>query len=134
MSYKRYITALLTCTLLLQCAPRPRITYNLPPHLNDENKKTLMTSLDRGKRLFKTYCADCHGIFSSGRDSIPNFTNMQLDNYSARFQRRDPTNHGVMNKMSSQQMNDVLAFLRFKKPSNPDSAAVTKKKMGPFQQ
>ena len=116
---------LLTFMLLCACASRTRIVYNIPANYPEGKKDELVKLLDKGKILFKINCAECHGIFTKGKDSITNFTNTQIDNYSARFLSRDPKNHGVMNNMSAEQMNEVLAFLKYKKPANPDSAKVS---------
>jgi len=69
----------------------------------------------KGKVLYKEHCSSCHGIFTRGKDNIPNFTKVQLDNYSARFLKGDPQAHAVARKMSVDQLNEVVVFLRFRK-------------------
>ncbi len=122
MKYKHLLAAILPCILLLQCAThRYKVTYNIPQEYPEARRKELLTILEKGKELYKANCSDCHGIFTAGKDKVPNFTNIQLDNYSARFMRRDPKNHAVFMEMSPEQLNEVLTFLRYKKPANPDS-------------
>jgi mono/diheme cytochrome c family protein len=118
------LIAILTTLLFFQCATRNKITYNIPANLPEANRKKLVEVLDKGQALYKENCTDCHGIFTKGKDGIPDFTNRQIDNYSARFLRRDPKNHAVFIKMSPEQLNEVLAFLRYKNPRNADSAVV----------
>jgi len=104
---------------LIQCAtPKPHITYNIPKGYPEAKRIALIEKLDKGKELYKQYCSDCHGIFHKGVDSVPNFSNAQIDNYSARFMRKDPKNHAVIAKMSNEQMNEILNFLRYKRPDS----------------
>ncbi len=101
--------------VFLQCATRPRITYNIPPTLPKDKQKELIDVANKGKELYKQNCAECHGIFTKGKDKIPNFTNTQYDNYSSRFLGHDPKNHAVVRQMSMEQLNEVFTFLRLKK-------------------
>ena len=111
-----------------QFACSKKIKYNIPPNYPKEKRKELLAVLDKGKKLYKANCADSHGIFTKGKDKVPNFSNTQIDNYSARFIRRDPKNHAVVRNMSPEQMNDVLTFLRYKRPENRDSVVVNRKR------
>jgi len=122
------LTPAVSILFFLQCSSTDKVTYNIPAELSEENKKKLVDILAKGKALFKANCAECHGVFTAGKDSIPNFTNTQIDNYSARFLGRDPKNHAVINKMSTEQLNQTLAFLRYKNPENIKGASVKMKK------
>jgi mono/diheme cytochrome c family protein len=121
----KYILPLAMALLFLQCASH-KIAYNIPPDLPEPQRQLLMTMLERGRVLYKANCSDCHGIFTKGKDKVPNFSNLQLDNYSSRTMRRDPVNHAVMTQMSPEQLKDVLTFLRYKRQ---DSAAAVKKRI-----
>ena len=122
VKYKHTLLLLLAC-LFCQCAPHYKITYNIPPTLPEPQRNKLVKELDKGKVLYKDNCSQCHGIFTKGIDKIPNFTNQQFDNYSMKFLRRDPKNHAVINQMNMEQLNEVIAFLKYKTPKNPDSLA-----------
>ena len=61
--------------------------------------------------MYKAECAECHGIFGKGKDSIPNFTREQYDDYQAAYLAGDSTNHAVMAKMTPEEMNAVYLFL-----------------------
>ena len=122
MKYTHLIPALLICLLCARCVREYKVQYNIPPNITDATREKLMKTLNEGKELYKANCTECHGIFTKGKDKVPNFTNEQIDNYSARFIRRDPKNHAVVIKMSPQQLNEVLTFLKYKKPK--DSTAV----------
>ena len=102
--------------LFSQCAThKNKITYNIPATLSKENREKLITILDRGKELYKANCSECHGIFTAGKDKIPNFSEKQIDAYTAKFLRHDARNHAIARKMSPEQMNDILMFLRYRK-------------------
>jgi hypothetical protein len=122
VNYKNYFLSILAC-LLCQCTPHYKVTYNIPPTLPGPQRSRLITELDKGKELYKMNCSQCHGIFTSGVDKVPNFTNQQFDNYSMRFLRHDAKNHAVINQMNMVQLNEVITFLKYKNPRNPDSLA-----------
>jgi mono/diheme cytochrome c family protein len=117
MKYKYLLLLILTITALSQCARQKKIVYNIPADYPEDKKKELMVTLDKGKKLYKANCSKCHGIFTKGEDGIPNFTDQQMDNYSAGFMRRDRKNHALVLQMSPEQLNQVLTFLRYHKTS-----------------
>ncbi len=117
---------LLFTSLFLQCATSNRITYNIPDNYPDARRKQILEICAKGKELYKAHCTECHGVFTKGKDKIPDFTNTQLDNYSSRFIRRDPKNHAAAIQMSEDQLNYVITFLRFKNPQNKDTIIARK--------
>jgi mono/diheme cytochrome c family protein len=122
---------LLTFILLYSCASRHKVTYDIPANFPQERRDALIDAFKKGEALYKIHCSDCHGIFTEGKDKIPNFTNVQLDNYSSRFMRRDPRNHAVAQQMSPDQLNQTLTFLRYLKRDHIDSAAIlTRRRYG----
>ncbi len=123
---QRYLILAITSLLCLQCSTGKKITYDIPDDFPKERKKQILEAAEKGKEIYKTHCAECHGIFTKGKDKIPNFSQVQLDNYSARFIGRDPKNHAVTREMSMEQLNQVLTFLRYKKMSVKDTTAGNK--------
>jgi mono/diheme cytochrome c family protein len=121
MQYHRVLLVGFACILLTQCATRNKVTYNIPDNCPEERRKELIALFKKGEVLYKANCSDCHGIFTKGKDNIPNFTNQQLDNYSTRFIRGDVKNHAVVRNMSPEQLNNVLLFLRYKKTKQADT-------------
>ncbi len=101
------------------------MTYDIPADYPEAKKKLVIEVFEKGKELYKTNCSECHGIFTKGKDNVPNFTNAQFDNYSARFMRGDPMNHAIARKMSPEQLNQVVIFLRYKKRDKSDTTATT---------
>lgn len=115
MSYLRLFAIVLVCLLFYQCHSENKVTYSIPPDYPEARRQQVIEIFEKGKVLYKTNCSQCHGIFTKGRDSIPNFSEVQFDNYSARFMNGDPLNHAVARKMSQEQLNQILVFLRYRK-------------------
>lgn len=103
--------------MLMQCSTQKKAEYNIPSTASEEYKALLVQRLDKGKELYKVYCSDCHGIFSKGKDSVPNFSKDQIDNYNALFVKQDPKSHAVAKKLSQEQIDYILTFLRLRKQS-----------------
>jgi len=117
----------LTFILLLfsDCIIHKKIEYNIPTDIQGKKKDELLASLEKGRKLYQQVCADCHGIFSKGKDGIPNFTNQQIDNYTSYVIKKDPKNHAVAAKLDPEQFHEVVMFLRCRK-INGDTTHVQK--------
>jgi len=110
------ISAIVFLVALSRCASQKKTEYDIPIHVPPENKALLIARAEKGKVLYKMYCSGCHGIFTKGKDGIPNFTKTQIDNYhAAALIGLDPNNHAVAKKMSSEQIDYVITFLRLRK-------------------
>lgn len=100
-----------------KCVSQKKTKYDIAEHVTPENRQLLIERAEKGKTLYKIHCAGCHGIFTKGKDSIPNFTKIQIDNYHATaLIGLDPKNHAVAKKMSSEQIDYVITFLRIRVP------------------
>ena len=115
MKYRFTLGFIVIILVYSACASHKKITYNIPPGSTKEQKAAFLQKMDKGAELFKAHCSGCHGIFTKGLDSIPNFTHEQVDNYSASFLRGDPKNHAVAIKMSSDQFLSIMNFLTARK-------------------
>ena len=100
-----------------QCATQQKVTeYEIPDHVTKENRELFIEKCEKGKVLYKIHCGGCHGIFTKGKDGIPNFTKTQIDSYhAAALIGIDPKNHAVAKKMSSDQIDQIITFLRLRK-------------------
>ena len=104
------------CMLLPFCVNQRKTTYVIPEHFAPEVKELYLQRADRGRTLYKAYCSDCHGIFTKGKDGVPDFTTTQIDNYHVTaLLGIDPKNHAVARKLSQGQIDDIIIFLRFRK-------------------
>jgi mono/diheme cytochrome c family protein len=102
--------------LLSQCSNQKKVEYDIPDHVTQLNRELLIQKAEKGKVLYKIHCSGCHGIFTKGKDSIPNFTKIQIDNYhSAALIGIDAKNHAVARRMSADQVDQVITFLRIRK-------------------
>src|ERR1700709_427374 len=107
---------LIAALIVSRCTAHKKIEYNLPEPMSTETRAIYMERLDKGKILYKLNCSSCHGIFTKGKDSIPNFTKDQIDNYRSAFKMaRDKKNHAVAVRMSPEQLDYVIMFLSLRK-------------------
>ena len=112
------ISVLLSSTTLFhRCGTQSKVTeYEIPDHVTKENRELFIEKCEKGKVLYKLHCGGCHGIFTKGKDGIPNFTKKQIDSYhAAALIGIDPRNHAVAKKMSSDQIDQIITFLRLRK-------------------
>jgi mono/diheme cytochrome c family protein len=113
---KRYIVIMLLLSIAICCCKtQMKVAYNIPQQYSEKNKQILLADLEKGKKLYKIHCAECHGIFTKGKGDIPNFTKQQIEQYNARFLLRSPQNHAVMMQMSGDQVGSIINFLKFLK-------------------
>ena len=99
----------------MQCTVQKKMEYNIPSYLPAERKKELLANLEKGKELFKIHCSECHGIFKKGKDSIPNFTNKEIVDYTVAFKAFDKKNHAVAKKLLPEEMSMIVTFLQLRK-------------------
>lgn len=98
-----------------RCVTQKKTSYDIPDHVTKENRDKFIEKCEKGKILYKIHCASCHGIYTKGKDSIPNFTKTQIDSYNAAaLIGIDQRNHAVAKKMSSDQIDQVITFLRLR--------------------
>jgi cytochrome c553 len=114
MNLKYIILLLAVATTLTKCAGEKKTTYDIPAYLPPERKAELLTNLEKGKVLFKANCSGCHGIFSKGKDSIPNFTEKEIVNYMSAYQTNDVKNHSVIKKLLPEEMSMIMTFLKMR--------------------
>jgi cytochrome c peroxidase len=116
---------LLTILLFVYLAANPagchdkNVKPDIPAGMTDAKKQEFLTEWNDGKELFKIHCATCHGIFTKGKDSISNFTQVQIDNYATRFLARDKKNHAVMQEVPQQDFFKITVFLKYLHRDHP---------------
>src|SRR5436190_17290128 len=116
MKYLLVICMFAGCFFLVDCSAKKKVEYDIPSHYGKEARENAIDWFEKGKILYKIDCAGCHGIYKKGKDSIPNFTKTQIDNYHATaLIGLDQNNHAVAKKMSSEQIDYVITFLRLRK-------------------
>lgn len=117
---KNYSIGLLfiACLVTVQrCTTQKKVEYNIPDNYEGQVKLNLIKMLDEGQSLYRIHCSKCHGIFGNGKDSIPNFSKTQLENYSRAAISDDPNNHAVIQRIRDQDLDRILQFLQFRKKS-----------------
>ena len=96
------VTAAVAACVLLFAGCAHRLEFPISTDVTPENRALLIERYDKGKVLFRANCSGCHGIFSAGRDSVPNFSTQQIDNYNANFVKADQRNHASAFRLFSQ--------------------------------
>lgn len=101
--------------ILLGACQTSRTSYNLSEELSKDTKKNFIKYLDEGKALYKENCSKCHGIIGKGIDTIPNFTQKQIETYKAKLAMKNENSHGFTQTLSYQQVESILHFLSYRK-------------------
>lgn len=115
MKYLSVISAFLFPLFLLCCATKKKVEYDIPAHYTKQARANAIDWFEKGEALYKVNCAGCHGIYKKGKETVPNFTKTQIDNYNAMYIKGDPRNHSVAAKLSQDQLYYILTFLRLRK-------------------
>ena len=116
---KKYITICFIIALYLaisKCSPQKKSVYFVPAQYTGETRANLVAMLEHGQKLYKLNCSHCHGIFTKGKDSIPNFSKTQIENYKSSFLLDDQKNHAVTQKIRPYDLDMIFQFLQFRKP------------------
>jgi cytochrome c len=112
----KHLILLLVALVMVNCHTQKKLEFEPPIGATPEVIKIYEDQFKKGKALYKIHCAECHGIYTNGKDSMPNFTDSQIHVYSVNVLGKSD-NHGIMKKMSVEQFNYVLNFLRLRNPS-----------------
>ena len=104
------------CLVLANCnSQKKQIAYSIPDEYTGKTRETMIGMLDQGQKLFRIHCSKCHGIFTKGKDSIPNFSKTQIENYKMSVVMDDPKNHAVAKRIRPYDLDLILQFLSFRK-------------------
>lgn len=110
------ITILLAAMLLVNCHSQKKLEFEVPTGSPPEVAKLYEEQFKKGKALYKLHCGECHGIYSRGKDNVPNFTDSQIHVYTIKVLGKSD-DHGIMKKMSVEQFTCVMNFLSLRNPS-----------------
>lgn len=109
------LISLFLASTFYQCSPGKNIEYNIYEGLQPEDKAFILSTVESGKGLYKEYCSNCHGIFTKGKEEIPNFSKEAMDDYKNSFVLKDKKNHSVASDLTSEELDQILIFLTFYK-------------------
>lgn len=115
---KKHITVILLIIFYLaiaKCTPQKQTAYVVPPEYTGQTRENLVKMLEHGQKLYRIHCSPCHGIFTKGKDSIPNFSKTQIEAYKSSALLDDPKNHAVAQKIRAEDLDMILQFLSFRK-------------------
>ena len=111
------VTVVAWCLLMTQCAQQIKTAYIIPDEYTGQTRVNMEKALIAGQKLYKIHCSGCHGIFTNGKDSIPNFSKTQIEAYKSSALLDDPKNHAVAQKIRPDDLDLILQFLSFRKMS-----------------
>ncbi len=114
MKIKYLLISLFLIVAVIQCSVQQKTTYDIPKYLSAERKDEFLSNLEKGRILFKTNCSSCHGIFTKGKDSIPNFSEKEIVNYMTAYQTNDTKNHAVIKKLLPEELSMIMTFLKYR--------------------
>lgn len=83
----------------------------VPASFSPSDSARLIANWTIGIKFYKANCAECHGIFGKGKDSIPNFSKEEMDDYKSGLLPQDKLNHAVMANMTMDELNTVFLFI-----------------------
>lgn len=107
-----WVCAILTFGILSCTAEKP--LYFIPDNYTGLSRENMDKDLMRGQKLFKAHCSGCHGIFTKGKESVPNFSRTQIEAYESRLLYDDEANHGILKKITEEELDRILDFLKFR--------------------
>ncbi len=111
---RRYIVLTVLVFITLAWFTACKTEYAFPPDIPQSVQPDLAQRFKKGKVLYKINCTECHGIYAKGQLDVPNFTEYQIDFYS-REALLNPAAHAVMRKISNEQLNMIILFLRYRR-------------------
>jgi mono/diheme cytochrome c family protein len=88
-----------------------RLLPPVPASFSSADSAALIANWTIGIKFYKANCAKCHGIFGKGKDSIPNFSKEQMDDYKSGLLAQDKLNHAVMANMTANELDAVFLFI-----------------------
>ena len=111
-----FILSIIAISLvIINCKAPKKMGYTIPDDYSGQSKVNLIKYLDQGQKLYRINCSRCHGIFTKGKDSIPNFSKTEIEAYKSAVLMDDPKNHAVAKKIRPEDLNMILEFLAFRK-------------------
>ncbi|MBK7854756.1 MAG: c-type cytochrome [Bacteroidetes bacterium] len=112
---KRLILFLLIAIAVVTCKTQQRVDYKYLERLNPETRNQLYVRLERGKEMYKNHCSSCHGIFTGGKEGMPNFSEQEVEEYKIKAAMKDSTNHAVAASLTQDNLAEIFMFLRYVK-------------------
>ena len=92
---------------LSMCGTQKKVAYQIESHVTEENRVLFIERAEKGRILFREHCSGCHGVFAKAKDSVPDFTHHQIDNYNARAIAQSGS-HTTARKLSGEQLDYII--------------------------
>ena len=109
------VASLFCLICLVDCSGSKKMQYNIPSYFSGERKQQLLENLEKGRILYENNCSECHGITGKAKPGMPDFTNVEIENYLNAYQTNDTKNHAVLKKLLPEELSMVITFLQMRK-------------------
>jgi hypothetical protein len=92
--------------------------FDIPVDSTSEiSQKAFIKNFNQGKILYTMSCARCHNFKEGKKEIIPDFSLPQLMDYAMRIEYPEHQDRLKDTKITDEEMNKIILFLRFKKKS-----------------
>ena len=121
-----FISIIAACIILINCTSTNKISYNYPDDIitDDAAKKKFVKQFNEGKILYKINCAKCHSTTVHGKETIPDFSLEQLENYEIRIQNPKHEDDLRETNITLDELDEVILFLTYKKRNPVDATTI----------
>jgi mono/diheme cytochrome c family protein len=111
-----FLCIVIFCGAISEAGAQNKMDFDYPDDIVDSAKKAFVKQFNQGQVIYKITCAKCHTITENKKQFIPDFSLPQLMDYEMRFYEGHSDQLGD-NKITDQEMQYVILFLRYKKKS-----------------
>ena len=103
-----------------KASPKIIYTYNFPPQMTEEVKKSYIILFEKGRVLYQVNCAKCHNTKVDGVEVMPEFTKEHLARYELRMQNPQHEESLSETRVTAVELQQIMIFLTYyKKAGSP---------------
>lgn len=115
---KKIITVILIFQIAFvnESAAQKNAEFDMPADsVAESSKQAFIKQFKQGKILYNITCARCHNFKEGRKEIVPDFSMPQLMDYEMRFYYPEHQERLTDTKITDEEMNRIILFLRFKK-------------------
>jgi hypothetical protein len=112
------ITLIFKTVFFFESAAQKNAEFDMPADsVAESSRQAFIKQFKQGKILYSITCAKCHNFKDGRKEIIPDFSMPQLMDYEMRFYYPEHQERLSDAKITDEEMNRIILFLRFKKRS-----------------
>ncbi|MDI1234095.1 MAG: hypothetical protein PSX81_07430 [bacterium] len=112
-----FLSIVVACKVKKVTPPIQPMPFAYPDDIKAEEKEAFVKNYTKGQILYQITCAKCHNKTEGDQSIIPNFSLPQLMDYEIRIQYPSHEDPMRVTNLSEEELQQVISFLRYKKPS-----------------